>query len=315
VTEHLTASAWGIGLATVTAEGQTLDVWYPTDHLGLGTRPASAALAPPMRPLIGDRALPGLSVVEVCAAIESLADTPVDTADVYLRLHLLSSRAIAPHQARLDGIFGLLSTVAWTSAGPCPNDRVDELRMIERTAGRTLTVFSVDKFPRMVDYVVPPGVRISDADRVRLGAHLAAGTTVMHEGFVNYNAGTLGSSMVEGRISAGVVVGDGSDVGGGASIMGTLSGGGKEVITIGQRCLIGANGGVGISLGDDCVVEAGCYITAGSKVRLPTGEVVKAGTLSGATGVLFLRNSVTGQLEARARTGGGIVLNEALHAN
>ncbi len=315
MTAHLTTPAWGIGLATVTADGQTLDVWFPTGRLGLGTRLQGAALVAPMRPLMGNRPLPGLSVVEVSVTIDSLADAPIDTADVYLRLHLLSGRAFAPHQASLDGIFGMLANVAWTSAGPCPNDRVDELRMIERTAGRTLTVFGVDKFPRMVDYVVPTGVRIADADRVRLGAHLASGTTVMHEGFVNYNAGTLGASMVEGRISAGVVVGDGSDVGGGASIMGTLSGGGKEVITIGQRCLIGANGGVGISLGDDCVVEAGCYLTAGSKVLLPTGEVVKAGTLSGATGVLFLRNSVTGQLEARARAGGGIVLNEALHAN
>ncbi|HEY7173573.1 MAG TPA: DapH/DapD/GlmU-related protein, partial [Micromonosporaceae bacterium] len=245
----------------------------------------------------------------------SLADAPVDAPDGYLRLHLLSSRAIRPHQASLDGIFGLLSNVAWTSAGPCPPDRVDELRMLERAAGRYLTVFGLDKFPRMIDYVAPSGVRIADADRVRLGAHLAVGTTVMHEGFVNYNAGTLGSSMVEGRISAGVVVGDGSDVGGGASIMGTLSGGGKEVISVGERCLIGANAGIGISLGDDCVVEAGCYITAGSKVSLPGGAIVKASTLSGSSGVLFLRNSVSGALETRSRTGRGIELNAALHAN
>jgi 2,3,4,5-tetrahydropyridine-2-carboxylate N-succinyltransferase len=315
VTAHLTTPAWGLGLATVTAEGQTLDVWYPADHLGLGPLPRDAAMATPMRSLVGPRTLPGLSVVEVTTTIASLHDAPVDAADAYLRLHLLSHRLIAPHQAVLDGLFGLLTNVAWTSAGPCPADRVDELRMVERAAGRQLTVYGIDKFPRMVDYVVPSGVRICDADRVRLGAHLATGTTVMHEGFVNFNAGTLGASMVEGRISAGVVVGDGSDVGGGASIMGTLSGGGKEVIRIGERCLIGANGGVGISLGDDCVVEAGCYLTAGSKVLLPSGEVVKAGTLSGASGVLFLRNSVTGQLEARPRTGEGITLNAALHAN
>jgi 2,3,4,5-tetrahydropyridine-2,6-dicarboxylate N-succinyltransferase len=202
----------------------------------------------------------------------------------------------------------------WTSAGPCAVEGFEAVRATLRYKGN-VTVFGVDKFPRMVDYVTPSGVRIADADRVRLGAHLAVGTTVMHEGFVNYNAGTLGTSMVEGRISAGVVVGDGSDVGGGSSIMGTLSGGGKEVISLGERCLIGANGGVGISLGDDCVVEAGCYITAGSKIALPSGEVVKASTLSGASGVLFLRNSVTGALEARARTGSGIALNAALHAN
>jgi 2,3,4,5-tetrahydropyridine-2-carboxylate N-succinyltransferase len=222
---------------------------------------------------------------------------------------------IRPHEANLDGIFGLLTNVAWTSAGPCLPDRVDDLRLAVRAAGGRLTVYGIDKFPRMVDYVTPSGVRIADADRVRLGAHLAHGTTVMHEGFVNYNAGTLGASMVEGRISAGVVVDDGSDVGGGASIMGTLSGGGKEVIRVGKRCLIGANGGVGISLGDDCVVEAGCYITAGSKVLLPTGEVVKAASLSGVPDILFLRNSVTGALEARARTGVAIALNEALHAH
>jgi 2,3,4,5-tetrahydropyridine-2-carboxylate N-succinyltransferase len=235
---------------------------------------------------------------------------------VYLRLHLLSHRLIRPHQANLDGIFGLLANVAWTSAGPCPPDRVDELRLLVRAAGGQLTVHGVDKFPRMVDYVTPSGVRIADADRVRLGAHLTSGTTVMHEGFVNFNAGTLGSSMIEGRVTAGVVVGDGSDIGGGSSIMGTLSGGGKETIRIGERCLIGANAGIGISLGDDCVVEAGCYVTAGSKITLPGGEVVKAASLSGADGILFWRNSVTGALEAVPRTGRqGIALNAALHAN
>jgi 2,3,4,5-tetrahydropyridine-2-carboxylate N-succinyltransferase len=309
----LTSPAWGIGLATVTADGQVLDTWYPTDRFGLGPAPDGVDIGLPTA--VGDRALPGLRTTVVTVAIDSLADPPQDATDAYLRLHLLSARLIRPHQANLDGVFAVLANVAWTSAGPCPPDRVDELRALVRGAGGLLTVYGIDKFPRMVDYVTPTGVRVADGDRVRLGAHLAAGTTVMHEGFVNYNAGTLGASMVEGRISAGVVVGDGSDVGGGASIMGTLSGGGKEVIRIGERCLIGANGGVGISLGDDCVVEAGCYVTAGSKVALPDGRVVKAGTLSGVAGLLFWRNSQSGALEVRPREGRGFALNEALHSN
>jgi 2,3,4,5-tetrahydropyridine-2-carboxylate N-succinyltransferase len=313
VSDFSTSPAWGTGLATVTAEGQVLDTWYPTGRLGLGEAPADDPGFDPT--LTGDRVLPGLRTVEVRTAIESLADAPVDAPDAYLRLHLLSHRLIRPHQASLDGIFGLLANVAWTSAGPCPPERVDELRLLVRAAGGHLAVYGVDKFPRMVDYVLPAGVRIADADRVRLGAHLASGTVVMHEGFVNFNAGTLGTSMVEGRITAGVVVDDGSDIGGGSSIMGTLSGGGKEVVWIGRRCLLGANAGIGISLGDDCVVEAGCYVTAGSKVTLPSGEVVKALTLSGQPGILFRRNSVSGALEAVPRTGHGIALNPALHAN
>jgi 2,3,4,5-tetrahydropyridine-2-carboxylate N-succinyltransferase len=309
VSSHVTSPAWGHGLSTITADGRTLDVWYPAGQLGLGSPSETSTLPAP-----GDAPL-DLRMVAVETTIESLADAPVDAADAYLRLHLLSHRLIKPHQANLDGIFGLLPNVAWTSAGPCPPERVDDLRLAVRAAGQRLTVFGIDKFPRMVDYVTPSGVRIADGDRVRLGAHLAAGTTVMHEGFVNFNAGTLGTSMVEGRISAGVVVDDGSDVGGGSSIMGTLSGGGKEVISLGKRCLIGANGGVGISLGDDCVVEAGCYVTSGSKVMLPSGEVVKALSLSGMSGILFIRNSMTGAMEARSRTGGGIELNEALHAH
>jgi 2,3,4,5-tetrahydropyridine-2-carboxylate N-succinyltransferase len=309
---HSTSPAWGAGLATVTADDTVLDTWYPAGNLGLG-EPAAGA-SPPTH-LAGDRALPGLRTVAVVTVIGSLADVPKDASDAYLRLHLLSHRLIRPHDANLDGVFGVLANAAWTSAGPCPPDRVDELRMIERAAGRHLAVYGVDKFPRMTDYVVPSGVRIADGDRVRLGAHLASGTTVMHEGFCNFNAGTLGTSMVEGRIVAGVVVGDGSDIGAGASIMGTLSGGGKNVISIGERCLLGANAGIGISLGDDCVVEAGCYITAGSKLTLPDGRVVKARELSGASGVLYWRNSVTGALEARPRTGTGIQLNAALHAN
>jgi 2,3,4,5-tetrahydropyridine-2,6-dicarboxylate N-succinyltransferase len=307
----LRTPAWGFGIATVTAEGQVLDTWYPSGKLGLGAAPPAGDAPGPL----GERPLPGLRTVAVTTTVDSLANPPEDAHDAYLRLHLLSHRLIRPHQANLDGLFGLLANVAWTSAGPCPVERVDELRGIERFAGRHLAVYGVDKFPRMTDYVVPAGVRIADGDRVRLGAHLAAGTTVMHEGFVNFNAGTLGTSMVEGRITQGVVVGDGSDIGGGSSIMGTLSGGGKEIIQIGERCLLGANAGVGISLGDDCVVEAGVYVTAGSKIALPDGRVVKARELSGVPGLLFWRNSQSGTLEARPRTGAGIALNEALHAH
>jgi len=312
-TEISTSSAWGIGLATVTAQGQVLDTWYPTGFLGLGGVPAE----PPALPtgLVGPKTLPGLSSVGVRTVIGSLADPIKDTPDAYLRLHLLSQRLVRPNEQNLDGVFGMLANVAWTSAGPCPPDRVDELRFIERASGRHLSVFGVDKFPRMTDYVTPSGVRIADADRVRLGAYLASGTTVMQEGFVNFNAGTLGHSMVEGRIVQGVVVGDGSDVGGGSSIMGTLSGGGTDRVSIGKRSLLGANAGIGISLGDDCVIEAGCYITAGSKITLPDGRVVKARELSGANGLIFWRNSVTGALEARPRKGTGIELNAALHAN
>jgi 2,3,4,5-tetrahydropyridine-2-carboxylate N-succinyltransferase len=308
-----TSPAWGIGLATVTASGQVLDTWFPEGLLGLGEAPAEWPALP--AGLTGPRSLPGLSTVEVRVTIGSLAD-PIDGAsDAYLRLHLLSHRLVVPNSVDLDGIFGILANVAWTSAGPCPPDRVDELRLIERAAGRHLAVHGVDKFPRMTDYVVPSGVRIADADRVRLGAHLASGTTVMHEGFCNFNAGTLGTSMVEGRIVQGVVVGDKSDIGAGSSIMGTLSGGGKDKVRIGERCLLGANAGIGISLGDDCVVEAGCYITAGAKLTLPDGRVVKARDLSGVANLLFWRNSVTGALEARPRSGTGIELNAALHAN
>ncbi|QSB15644.1 2,3,4,5-tetrahydropyridine-2,6-dicarboxylate N-succinyltransferase [Natronosporangium hydrolyticum] len=314
-----TSPAWGAGLATITNDDTVLDVWFPAGSLGLGaaTTGGMAVLVDDagLATMVGPRVLPGVRTEVVEVHLSSLADPPKDAADAYLRLHLLSHRLVRPHQANLEGIFGLLATVAWTSAGPCPTDRVTELRLLERGNSRQLAVYGVDKFPRMTDYVVPEGVRIGDADRVRLGAHLATGSTVMHEGFVNFNAGTLGASMVEGRISAGVVVGDGSDVGGGASIMGTLSGGGTEVISIGERCLIGANAGIGISLGDDCVVEAGCYITAGSKVTLPDGGIVRARELSGTSNLMLWRNSVTGALEARSRTGSGILLNPALHSH
>jgi len=308
-----TTPAWGIGLATVTAAGQVLDTWYPAGHLGLGPCPQSPPVFP--RELTGAGVLPGLDRIAVRTGIDALSDPIRDAADAYLRLHLFSHRLVRPNELTVDGIFGVLTTVAWTSAGPCPPERVDELRLAERMSGRHLSVYGVDKFPRMTDYVVPSGVRIADADRVRLGAHLAPGTTVMHEGFCNFNAGTLGRSMVEGRISQGVVVGDGSDIGGGASITGTLSGGGRERVRIGERCLLGANAGTGISLGDDCVVEAGCYVTAGAKVTLPDGRVVPARELSGQPSLLFWRNSVTGRLEARPRTGPGIDLNPIFHTN
>ncbi len=305
-------SAWAWGLATVTAGGAVLDTWYPEVALGV---PGAEAEAP--------ASLSGLDRVdavrrvrtEVVQTVIDLAAAPADVPDAYLRLHLLSARLAAPRSLNLDGIFGVLPNVIWTSAGPCALDDFEEVRAGLRAQRGHITVFGVDKFPRMVDYVVPSGVRIADADRVRLGAHLAAGTTVMHEGFVNFNAGTLGASMVEGRISAGVVVGDGSDVGGGASIMGTLSGGGKEQITVGERCLLGANAGIGISLGDDCIVEAGLYVTAGTKIALPDGRTVKGSELSGAHNLLFRRNSVTGAVEASARDGQPVELNAALHAN
>jgi 2,3,4,5-tetrahydropyridine-2-carboxylate N-succinyltransferase len=321
--------SWGVGLATMGA-GQVLDVWFPTGRLGLGA-PGVTGLEPGVARLdkaqgetalgselagaVGPDSLRGVEVTAV-SVVTGLDTAPVDAADVYLRLHLLSHRLVAPHGVNLDGVFKLLANVAWTSAGPVPVASVEEVRARARAARTHFEVYGVDKFPRMTDYVVPSGVRVADADRVRLGAHLASGTTVMHEGFVNYNAGTLGASMVEGRISAGVVVGDGSDIGGGASIMGTLSGGGKQVITIGQGCLLGANSGLGIPLGDNSVVEAGVYITAGSKITLPDGSIVKASELAGANGVLFRRNSLTGALEAVPRGGrswGG--LNDALHDN
>ena len=309
-TDTRTASGWGLATVVV-ATGQVLDTWYPAPELGEGPAEPSGGL----REAEGRHDDVRGVRVELVHRVISLDAAPVDASDVYLRLHLLSHRLVRPHGVSLDGQFGLLANVAWTSAGPCPIDRVGELQLDHRTRGASLAVWGVDKFPRMLDYVVPSGVRVADADRVRLGAHLAEGTTVMHEGFVNFNAGTLGASMVEGRISAGVVVGDGSDVGGGASIMGTLSGGGTEVIRVGERCLIGANAGIGISLGDDSVVEAGVYVTAGSKVTLPDGTIAKGSALSGAQNLLFRRNSVTGALEAVQRTGSWGGLNAALHAN
>ena len=308
--------AWGVGLATEwrNDDGETiiLDTWFR--WLGWGEPHDSSeheALVT-LGERIDDRRAVAIRPVRLVIDVDA---PPANAADVYLRLHLLSHRLARPRTLDLDGAFGLLANVAWTDLGPVPLERLDDVRLAIRRSGGSLGVHGVDKFPRMTDYVVPTGVRIADAARVRLGAHLAEGTTVMHEGFVNFNAGTLGASMVEGRISAGVVVGAGSDIGGGASIMGTLSGGGTEQVTIGERCLLGANSGVGISLGDDCIVEAGLYITAGSLVRLPDGEVVKARQLSGISDMLFIRHSQTGAIEARRRSGAWGGLNEALHAN
>jgi 2,3,4,5-tetrahydropyridine-2,6-dicarboxylate N-succinyltransferase len=328
-----TAGAWGAGLATFTADGKVLDTWFPAPSLGVDTSlcerlgapaPGTVRLEPEtaagllgldLSQALGTDPVRDVEVAAVATFIADLHADPIDASDVYLRLHLLSHRLVTPHGQSLDGVFGLLSNVAWTDLGPVLPDTLEQVRLRARAAGRTLGVRSVDKFPRMTDYVVPSGVRIGDADRIRLGAHLASGTTVMHEGFVNFNAGTLGTSMVEGRISAGVVMGDGSDLGGGASIMGTLSGGGKEIVRVGERCLIGANGGIGISLGDDCVVEAGLYVTAGTRVTRPDGTVVKALHLSGMSGLLFRRNSSSGAVEVLSRTSGGVALNPALHGN
>src|SRR4051794_22703182 len=314
-----TRSAWGHGLATTTDAGQVLDVWYPSPALGAAPDASQPDDVPDgLTALERTDAARGVRVHVVRTEID-LDAPPADAADAYLRLHLLSHRLVRPHGVDVDGIFGVLSNVVWTSAGPCAVEDFEATRLRLMAGGQRVTVYGVDKFPRMVDYVVPSGVRIADADRVRLGAHLASGTTVMHEGFVNYNAGTLGTSMVEGRIVAGVVVGDGTDVGGGASILGTLSGGGKHVVSIGERCLLGANSGVGISLGDDCVVEAGLYVTAGTKVTVVDGEhagaVVKARELSGTANMLLRRNSQSGRVEMVARPGTTVELNAALHAN
>jgi len=306
-------AAWGHALVTRVADGssndgQILDAWFHS--LGWGERADTDS-----RPEVDqEHALREVRVTSQTIVVDT-DSAPADAVDVYLRLHLLSHRLAKPRALNLDGAFGLLTNVVWTNLGPVLPSRVDEVRWHERESGRIVTVHGLDKFPRMTDYVVPSGVRIADADRVRLGAHLSPGTTVMHEGFCNFNAGTLGASMVEGRISAGVVVGDGSDIGGGASIMGTLSGGGKEVVSIGERCLLGANAGIGISLGDECVVEAGLYVTGGTLVKLPDGSVAKGRDLSGVHGMLFRRNSQSGAVEAVVRAGDWGGLNAALHKN
>ena len=312
----MTRHAWGVGLTTEAADGTVLDAWYRwygwgelTDE-SLAAEPAMAeALDAPERR--DERRNVVIKPVRISVDVDA---APASVADGYLRLHLLSGRLAQPHTMNLDNLFGTLTNVVWTNLGPVAVAELEDVRLRTRLAGEVLHVHGVDRFPRMVDYVVPTGVRIADASRVRLGAHLAEGTVVMHEGFCNFNAGTLGTSMVEGRISAGVVVGDGSDVGGGASIMGTLSGGGKETISVGERCLLGANSGIGISLGDDCVVEAGLYVTASTPVLTPDG-VVKGKELSGRSGIMFIRDGQTGQVIARARTGSWGSLNSSLHSN
>lgn len=306
-------TAWGWGLTTTTESGQSLDTWYPDPHLGEAPPQDPYAAPVELSALVGQDPRRGVRTSVILTSID-LDAAPADPPDAYLRLHLLSARLVEPNTLNLDGIFGVLPNVVWTNYGPCVPEGFETTRAKLRAEG-PVSVYGVDKFPRMVDYVVPSGVRIADADRVRLGAHLASGTTVMHEGFVNFNAGTLGSSMIEGRISQGVVVGDGSDIGGGASTMGTLSGGGSQRVRIGRRCLVGAEAGCGISLGDDCVIEAGLYVTAGTKVTLDDGRVVKARELSGQDGLLFIRDSVRGCVRARSRAGHGIQLNTELHDN
>jgi len=319
-----TSGAQGEGFATIASDGSVLDSWFLNLKLTPGGGKAGterlAGLSLPghaaddVARYVHKDDLRKVDVVPIRTDIASLADKPVDVHDVYLRLHLLSHRLVKPNTVNIDGMFALLPSVAWTTLGPCPLDTLDAARIGAQLKGVALEVRGIDKIPRMTDYVVPSGVRIADAARVRLGAHLAAGTMVMHEGFCNFNAGTLGTCMVEGRISAGVVVGNGSDVGGGASIMGTLSGGGKVQVSVGERCLIGANAGIGISLGDDCVVEAGCYITAGSRIRLEDGSIVRASTLSGRSNLMFWRNSQSGALEAISRKKAWGALNAQLHA-
>ncbi|MCI1218135.1 2,3,4,5-tetrahydropyridine-2,6-dicarboxylate N-succinyltransferase [Bifidobacterium crudilactis] len=319
-------TAWGWGLASIDAAGNTLDVWYPTLNLGEApgeesrTGHAFGSLVHEKADARGVRRIPVFTVSSLDSAISN-------TADAYLRLHLLSLRLAKPNTLNLDGIFAALNNVVWTNYGPFAVDdfaqrKIDLLGALGSNHA-DVNVLSIDKFPRMVDYVVPTGVRIGNADRIRLGAYLSEGTTVMHEGFVNFNAGTLGTSMVEGRVSQGVVVGDGSDIGGGASIMGTLSGGGKHRVSIGEHSLLGANSGIGISLGNHCVVEAGLYVTAGTKVTIVDKakiaakqplDIVKGAELSGKDHILFIRNSVSGAIEARSRNT-GIALNAQLHAN
>ncbi|RSZ65485.1 2,3,4,5-tetrahydropyridine-2,6-dicarboxylate N-succinyltransferase [Corynebacterium hylobatis] len=321
-------SATARGLATITHAGTVLDVWFPAprlsdDPLSSGTEHLDQT-PQQFAALVGPDEDRGVARIAVTTSLASLSEAPVDAYDAYLRLHLLSHRLVRPHQVNLTGVYDLLANVVWTNYGPCA---VADFQMVRGrlTARGPVTVYSVDKFPRMVDYVVPSGVRIADADRVRLGAHLAEGTTVMHEGFVNYNAGTLGDAMVEGRLSSGVVIGKGTDIGGGASVMGTLSGGGKEVISIGERCLLGANSGIGISLGDNCIVEAGLYVTAGTKVSVfgdaariadvDNGTRIKAAELSGADNILYRRNSLNGAVEATPVESRQVDLNGALHHN
>ncbi len=312
--------AWGHGLATIAGDGTVLDTWFPAPHLGVSPADSNRGIIPAeLEGAAGDDPRRNVRLEPVTIEID-LQAAPSGTSDAYLRLHLLSHLLVPPNSINLDGIFGHLPSVVWTNAGPILPADFDRLRLSLQRNGIQAT--GIDKFPPLLNYVTPDRVRIADASRVRLGAHLAPGTTVMHEGFVNFNAGTLGASMVEGRISQGVVIGDGADIGGGASIMGTLSGGGTQRVSIGERALLGANSGVGIAIGDDSVVEAGLYLTAGTKVALRdqartadgATRTVKAAELAGLPNLLFRRNSISGAVEVLARTGTGILLNENLHA-
>ena len=306
-------SAWGYGLTTVAGNGTVLDTWFPRPQLGALPAGTDPYIAPAeFEDLEGADSRRNVTIDFRTVEIDLDADVS-STPDAYLRLHLLSHLLVAPNTINLDGLFGHLPIVVWTNAGPVHPDDFERMRPTLQRAGIAAT--GIDRFPRLLDYVSPERVRIADASRVRLGAHLSPGTTVMHEGFVNFNAGTLGTSMVEGRISQGVVVGDGADIGGGASIMGTLSGGGTVRVAIGARALLGANSGVGIAIGDDTVVEAGLYVTAGTKVTVVgTDQTAKASEFSGMPGLLFRRNSLTGAVEVLQRSGRGIELNAALHA-
>ena len=339
--------ALGLGIGTKNTKGDWLDTYYPAPihqpaadlvasirsklalAAGNTTQPLTSAqlaelasvdhagiskLADTLKTSLVDDTLQG-AVLVIIETDETASSTP----EVYLKLHLLSHRLVKPHGINLTGIFALLPNVAWTNKGPVDLTELAGKQLAARCAGEVLEVKSVDKFPQMTDYVVPAGVRIADAARVRLGAYIGEGTTIMHEGFVNFNAGTEGTSMVEGRISAGVMVGKGSDLGGGCSTMGTLSGGGNIIISVGQNSLIGANAGIGIPLGDRCTVESGLYITAGTKVVMLDSnnqivKTVKARELSGTADLLFRRNSTNGQVECLTNKT-AIELNEALHAN
>lgn len=313
----LKQNAFGVGVASVNSDNQIIEARFLKAEL---SQIDEKQIAGTIDSLITQDLIRKISTKKISIQI-SLDAAPKDVADVYLRLHLLSMRKVKPNQINLDGVFGILPNLIWSSIGPCQLENFEVVRAELLAKYPAIAFYGVDKFPRMIDYVIPDGVRIADGNRVRLGAYLSSGTTVMHEGFVNFNAGTLGKSMVEGRISAGVVVGDGTDIGGGASIMGTLSGGGKEKISVGERTLLGANSGLGISLGNDCVVEAGLYLTAGSKVMLPkepnqsAGKIVKAVELSGANNLLFRRNSQTGAIEALPKSGSWQGLNSVLHQN
>ena len=338
--------AFGIGIGTQNNQGEWLEVFYqqpvmtPDNDLievarsVLAYRSGNQAIAATPEQLrsladglrqtgqMDQSALAGKAAESrrpVVVTILETDDTASTTPEVYLKLHLISSRQARPHQLKLDGIFGLLPNLAWTSEGAIDLNELSGRQLKARLEGRTLEVKSVDKFPQLTDYVVPKGVRIADTARVRLGAYVGEGTTVMHEGFINFNAGTEGKSMIEGRISAGVMIGEGSDLGGGCSTMGTLSGGGNIIIAVGENCLIGANAGIGIPLGDRCKVEAGLYITAGTKVALLDDnnelvEVLKARDLASKPDLLFRRNSQTGAVECKSNKS-AIELNEELHAN